>query len=72
VEAGQPVPWTKPDDLPYDAGQPLPKLGGINPTGFNALFVDGSVRFIPKNTSEQLIRAFITYAGGEPIPADAP
>jgi Protein of unknown function (DUF1559) len=29
VEAANPVPWTKPDDLSYSPDQPLPKLGGL-------------------------------------------
>ena len=28
AEAGEAVPWTKPDDLPYDGLMALPKLGG--------------------------------------------
>src|SRR5262249_47458476 len=60
VEAGEPVIWTKPDELPYDADKPLPKLGGHFPTGFNALFGDGSVRFIRKGIDEKVLRALIT------------
>ena len=29
VEASRPVPWTKPEDLPYAADHPLPPLGSI-------------------------------------------
>src|SRR5262249_4311040 len=29
AEGGEAVPWTKPQDLEYDAKKPLPKLGGI-------------------------------------------
>src|SRR5207245_486756 len=43
AEAAKPVPWTKPEDLPYDPAKPLPKLGGHTPHGFSAAFVDGSV-----------------------------
>src|SRR5205085_12491632 len=28
IEAGDPVPWTKPDDIPFDPDKPLPKLVG--------------------------------------------
>jgi hypothetical protein len=31
VEAGDPVPWTKPDDVAYDAKRALPSFGGILP-----------------------------------------
>ncbi|MBN9120209.1 MAG: hypothetical protein J0I06_13770 [Planctomycetes bacterium] len=67
VEAGEAVPWPKPDELMYDPGQPLPKLGGMFPNGFYAAFADGTVRFIKNGTDEKLIRAMITRAGGEPI-----
>jgi prepilin-type processing-associated H-X9-DG protein len=50
VEAKRAIPWTKPEDIPFDAmdKQRLPKLGGFQPEsgGFNAGFADGSVRFL--------------------------
>jgi prepilin-type processing-associated H-X9-DG protein len=67
VEGGEPVIWTKPDDLPYDPRKPLPKLGGVFDDGFNALFCDGSVRFIKKTVKEEVLRALITANGGEVI-----
>ena len=67
VQAGKPVPWTKPEDLPYDAKKPLPKLGGHTPGGFHAAFCDGSVRFLPHKIQESVLRALITRNGGETI-----
>jgi prepilin-type processing-associated H-X9-DG protein len=67
VEAGDPVPWSKPDDLPFDPGKKLPKLGGLFANGFNAAFCDGSVRFIQKSVAEKVLRALITRNGGEVI-----
>jgi type II secretory pathway pseudopilin PulG len=67
VEGGEPVPWTKPDDLPYSATGPLPKLGGDFPSGTNALFADGSTHWLPRNIGEKRLRALITCDGGEPI-----
>ncbi len=72
VEAGEAVPWTKPEELTYDPNQPLPKLGGMFNGNFVALFCDCSVRFIPKTMSEANIRAYITASGNEPIAADGP
>src|SRR5205807_685646 len=46
VEAGNPIEWTRPDDLAYTAGGPLPAVGGIFPDGFHVAWCDGSVRFI--------------------------
>ena len=31
VEANEAVPWTKPDELPYDSQSPLPRLGYQSP-----------------------------------------
>ena len=67
VEAGEPVPWTRPADLPFDQKLPLPKLGGIFPDGFNAAYADGSVHFIPRRTHEYTLRALITINGGEAV-----
>jgi hypothetical protein len=66
VEAGEAVPWTKPDELAYDADKPLPKLGPTG-EGFNAVFADGSAHFLPKTVSEKTLRALVTAAGGETI-----
>jgi prepilin-type processing-associated H-X9-DG protein len=56
VEAAQPVPWTKQDDLTYAPNGPLPQFSSRTKGGFNALFADGSVRFIPGNTPPETIR----------------
>src|SRR5207248_7805224 len=42
VEAGKPVPWTKPENLTYDPDGPLPDLRGIFPDAFRARMGDGS------------------------------
>ena len=65
VETADTVPWTKPDDFHYDPKKPLPKLGEPSRDGFYALMADGSVRYIPKNTDEKIVRAMITRAGNE-------
>jgi prepilin-type processing-associated H-X9-DG protein len=66
VEAANDVPWTKPEDLPFVPGKPLPKLGGVFPgQGFNAAFADGSVRFIRSTFKESSLVKMITRNGGE-------
>lgn len=70
VEAESPVPWSKPQDASYRKGA-IPALGGVYPDGFNAAFADGSVHFIPKSTSQEIIEALITRAGGEIVPPGA-
>jgi len=67
VEGDGPVPWSKPEDLPFDPEQKLPKLGGQFDEGFLAAFCDGSVRFMSNQANENLLRALITRNGGEKI-----
>jgi len=66
VEAKRAVPWTKPEDIPYDAEKPLPALGGFYEGGFHALFCDGAVRFLSA-ADESRLRAMISKAGREII-----
>jgi hypothetical protein len=67
VEAGEAVPWTKPEDIPYAAKKPVPKLGGLFPDGFHAALADATVRFIPKDTDEKTLRLLIVPNDGEPV-----
>jgi prepilin-type processing-associated H-X9-DG protein len=71
VEARREVPWTKPEDIPFDPQGPPPELGGFTPDGFNALFGDGSVRYLKRSLNPILLKALITRAGGEVISSDA-
>jgi hypothetical protein len=65
AEASEAVPWTKPDDLFYQADKPIPKLGGTFDDGFHAAMADGTVRFIPKDTPEKVLRVLITARSGD-------
>ncbi len=67
VEADRPVPWTKPQDIPYDAAKPLPKLGGFSKGGFNAIFCDGSVHFIRDDIAERTLRFLIDKDDGKSV-----
>jgi RNA polymerase sigma factor (sigma-70 family) len=67
VEAGTPVVWTKPDDVPYQPRKPLPRLGGQFASVIHVVTVDGAVRLLPRQLDERTLRAAITPAGGEPI-----
>jgi prepilin-type processing-associated H-X9-DG protein len=60
VESAVAVPWTKPDDLTYAPDRPLPQFSERVSGGFNALFADGSVRMIPIETKEPILRTLIT------------
>jgi hypothetical protein len=67
VEAMREIPWTKPEDIPFDPNGPLPELGGFSPNGFSVSFADGSVRFISKSIDQKVLKALITRAGNEPL-----
>jgi prepilin-type processing-associated H-X9-DG protein len=72
AESDEAVPWTKPDDLHFDpqADPSLCGAGSSHPGGLNALFCDGSVRFIKKSIDINVFKALITRAGNEVIAAD--
>jgi Protein of unknown function (DUF1559) len=66
IEAGTPVPWTKPDELIYAADQPLPDLRPLFKNGIRAAFImDGSVQFIPIKVKEQSLRLAIVRNSGK-------
>jgi hypothetical protein len=68
VEGGEPVIWTKPDDIPFDPKMPLPDLSLIGNRRINIVMADGSTRNIDLDrVSEKTLKALITMAGGEKI-----
>ena len=67
VESKREVPWTKPEDIPFDANGELPELKGFVENGFNAAFADGSVRFISRTIDLNVLKALITRNGGETL-----
>lgn len=82
VEAGEAVPWTKPDELEYRTDQPLPPLGGVfRVSGWldrqrdkrdiiNIVTFDGWVRSIGRNFDEPSFRALIIRNGGDTVKWD--
>jgi hypothetical protein len=69
VEAKKAVPWTKPDDIPFDDGKMLSKVGGLSKGGFWAVTCDGSVRFIPLTVKEEVLIIWIKRNTGEAKPS---
>jgi hypothetical protein len=67
VEAKRDIPWTKPENIAYDPEKPLPELGGYFDDGFHTAFADGSVHFIPKTISENVMRLLTNKADGQPV-----
>jgi nitroreductase len=72
VEAGQPVPWTKPEDIRYDPDGPLPDLRGQFKNGFRVALMDGNVRFVRSETSEAVLRWAISRDREGTRPPDYP
>jgi prepilin-type processing-associated H-X9-DG protein len=71
VHAADQVPWAQPRELPYSPTAPLPALGhATEPRGANVAMADGSVRYLKKETPENVIRGLITRAGGETVSLD--
>jgi hypothetical protein len=67
VEAGDPVPWTKPDDIPFDPNQPL-GLRGLFRHTFRAIAVESGYLNVRHDCDEAALRAAVTRNGGERVP----
>jgi hypothetical protein len=68
VEAERDIPWTKPEDIPYDSNRPLPQLGGLSvENGILAARADGSVQVISQAIDEQILRRLIEKADGQSV-----
>jgi chromosome segregation ATPase len=70
VEAAAPVPWTKPEDLPFVPDQALPPLGGLFGGDFHALMADGGVQFFSRRADTENLHYAIMRADGHPIDFD--
>ena len=68
VGAERDIPWTKPEDIPFDPEKDLPKFGGHHQGGFLALFADGSVRLIESTIDKDALKALLTRNGREVVP----
>jgi RNA polymerase sigma factor (sigma-70 family) len=67
VEAGDPVIWTQPADLPFNLKGPLPKLGGLFDGEFHILLCDGSVSRFKKDYDVDEMRNVIRPDDGNVI-----
>jgi thiol-disulfide isomerase/thioredoxin len=71
VEARRAVPWTKPEDIPYDDARPVPNLGGIHEMGFSALLSNGRPEFLfyafpfENEEAEDRLRTCLSTSGDE-------
>ena len=67
VEAKREIPWTKPEDIPYDPSKKIPELGGFQEGIFLTAFCDGSVHAIAQTINEETLRRLITMADGQRV-----
>jgi hypothetical protein len=69
IEAGNGVPWTKPQDMPYSAKKPIPALG-VFPDVIHAAFADGSVHDLRPDYDEKEMRKAVVRDDGEVVDFD--
>jgi hypothetical protein len=67
VVAKEAVPWTKPEELPFDPKKNMADLLGTVGGVWQAGFADGHVENYPKLPKAETINALITRDGGEVI-----
>ncbi|WP_337174244.1 DUF1559 domain-containing protein [Paludisphaera sp.] len=72
VESDEGTPWTKPGGIPFDPGVPetLERIGSNHAGGVNALFVDGSVRFLRISLTPEMLNAIVSRDNGEVVNLD--
>ncbi len=66
IEAKRDTPWTKPEDIPFSADQPVPVLKG-HQGGNIVTFCDGAAMFITHDSQKTLFKQLITSRGGEKV-----
>jgi hypothetical protein len=67
VRAGPPVPWTKPEDIPFTPGEPLPRITGPLKGGFLAVMADGSIHFVSDKAKPGTVEAAIMRNDGRAV-----
>lgn len=67
AEAGQPVVWTKPEDIAFDPRRAVPKLGGLFGGECHVLLADGAVVRLKGDPDEVELKKLIMPADGQAI-----
>jgi hypothetical protein len=65
LETDVAVPWTKPDDLRWTKGEPLPRVASAHAGGSHVVFADTAIRFIKSTIEPRILEAILTINGGE-------
>ncbi len=61
------VPWTKPDDMPFNPRDPKKGVGSLYERGFIAAYCDGSVRFVPNSIDPEGAQCPLYEGRGRPL-----
>lgn len=64
------VPWTKPDDLEFDANDPLAALGTIDSDAIHAVTADGKIIRLLASVGPATLKALVTIDGDEVVDAE--
>lgn len=67
VESKQNIPWTRPEDIPFDPDKPLPTIGGFVKDHFDAAAADGSARRFDANKVKDQLKWLIMRNDGHQI-----
>jgi hypothetical protein len=67
VEAGPPVVWTKPADIPFNRSKALTKLVGPFSNALHVVMCDGSAFALKRWIDEPVMKNLITINDGVPI-----
>jgi hypothetical protein len=59
------VPWTRPDDLHWTKGEPLPRVASSHAGGAHVVFADSAIRFIKSTIDPTILEGILTMNGGE-------
>ncbi|MEX2114652.1 MAG: DUF1559 domain-containing protein [Pirellulales bacterium] len=66
VESRRGVPWTKPDDVPFDIAKPFPKLGGIHKNLFFVITANGRILGYSPHHEESKLKMLAARHAGKP------
>jgi beta-lactamase regulating signal transducer with metallopeptidase domain/uncharacterized protein (UPF0248 family) len=67
VEAKRNIPWTRPEDIPFDPDKPLPELGGFVEGRFATAFADGHSQWLRMGMDKDQLKWLIVRNDGHVI-----
>ncbi len=71
AEAEKSVPWTKPEDLTFEAGT-LPEFSKTTPEGFMVVLANGKILLVQSDVPSNGLRAMLTKTGAEQLAKSLP